>query len=141
MSVNGNGIPARQPGPPPSNPAAENAQLAMIQQALASMQAALQEKISVNRAGLEELARRGIQLDPVYILDLQIATLRASVAETMGAGGQVWEMHARLAYEDAVASFIDHARTEGAKAQLGLGGSLSAAAIRQMARKTGTYGG
>lgn len=141
MSVNGNGTPPQRPAPPPPNQNAENAQLAMIEQVTARLQADLEARVTNNKAGLALLARRGIQPDAAYMLDMHIQSLRASMAATMGASGPMWELHSRLAFELEVEKFIARAMEEGTKAQLAMGGSMSATQIRQMARQTGTYGG
>jgi hypothetical protein len=138
MSTNGM---SAGPVPPPSSTNAEEAQLAMIEQAAGFLSACLHEKITANRAGLEDLVSRGIQIDPGRILGLQVVSLREAIAETMGASGPLWSLRAQLAFEIAVGDFIAHARTQGTKAQLAMGGSLNATQIRQMARQTGTYGG
>ncbi len=105
------------------------------------LKAQFEQLVAQNRAAFEELARQGIQLDMGTMVMGMVECLYDTLGEIMGPQqGPQFVQLARLRWEQRTAANIAQARNEGRKAQLTLGGSLSPAMIRDLARATGTYG-
>jgi len=134
----------------PSQQAQQQAQQAAAQQQLmadharqlaAEINAQVQQLTQANIVVIQELAAKGIRMDPGQVLNMRIEVIAAKIAEVLGPQGPVWLANCNLAYEEQMAAVLAEAKTEGAKAILGMGASMSAAAIRDLARSTRTFGG
>lgn len=108
---------------------------------ISSLQSRLNAQIQQNVRDLQELQQRGIAFDPNQITNARIDMVISAVAEILGPQGKLWELRCRMAFEDGIAQNIKQARSEGTKAMLSQGGLLTPAGIRDLARKTGTFGG
>lgn len=107
----------------------------------AALKRELDAQIAKNMAAIEELQKAGITFDPARVIHGRIDCLMQAVAQALGPQGQVWELQARLLFEEQMAELIALAQREGRKAQLAQAASFSPGEIRAMARQTGTYGG
>lgn len=104
------------------------------------MRQALHGLIEQNKAGFQALAQRGIQFDPVQILNARIDTVIQAVAAALGPQGEIWAIQANMLFEQLMAQHQQTANEQGRKAQLAVGGSFTPQMIRQLARETGTLG-
>jgi hypothetical protein len=119
----------------------EHALLMQIQQQAARLRGQLDLVRAENAEAMQELARRGVRPDAMQVIHMRVDMLVESVAEAIGPQGALWAVRANLAYEQRMARAIAEIKDQSVKAQLGLGGMLSPADIRALARETGTYGG
>jgi hypothetical protein len=116
-------------------------QAAAMAQMAAEIEAQVQEASLANVATLKGLMAQGIRMDPLQVLDMRINLLMRKVAEVLGPQGQVWLASVNLSFEQHMAEVLANAKEQGTMAVLGAGGTLSATAIRDLAKATKTYGG
>jgi hypothetical protein len=142
------------PGPPPSGSAVNQQQVQAIQAAmqqqavLKQLQGKAQElqgELTVlqeaNKAEFRQMQLQGLGIDPVQVIHLRISMLIEKIALSLGPQGLLWGLEANLSYEKRMAEVLEEVKGEGAKAQLSVGGALSAEQIRLLAKSTGTFGG
>lgn len=135
------GFAGRTPPPPPSQPAQVPPDPGLPPDVLRMLRAQLEQLMNQNIQDIQRLEQNGITFDMGQVINGRIDSLIASVARAFGPQGQVWELQAKIAFEEAMAQNLQQARENGRKAQLAQAGSFSAGAIREIARATGTYGG
>ncbi len=120
-----------------TTPNGQNANPVLIQ-----LQQQFEQLVAQNRADFEQLAKQGIKFDPFTLIMGQIESLYDTISEAMGpVQGPQFAVLVRLRWEQRIADNIANAKKEAGKAQLAVGGSLSPAQIRDLAKQTGTYGG
>lgn len=138
MPQNGHG---QVPGsPPPSQEGVEQV-LLMIQARAAQLQRALLGRREANVAGLQEMARKGMSIDPLQVIHMRVDMLVEAIASSLGPEGILWALQCNLAYEERMAQAVAQALSQGTKAQLAMGAILTPSQIRDLARETGTFGG
>lgn len=128
------------PGPPPPPEGPEQV-LLMIQMQAMQLQNALLERREANRAGLQEMARKGMAIDPMQVIHLRVDMMIESIASSLGPEGILWALRCNLAYEERMGQAVEQAQAQGTKAQLAAGSILTPSQIRNLARETGTFGG
>lgn len=136
------------PGPNGHRPSQPDAQQAMasamadqINQATAEAQAKMAAQVQANIADLQELAAKGIKIDPIQMLNMRIDLIVQEVGKILGPQGMLWVTSCNLAFEQQLAVVIERAKVEGTKAVLGSGALLSPSQIRDLAKQTKTFGG
>lgn len=132
------------PGPNGHHPSQQAAQQAMadqLKQAVAQVEARVTAQAQQNIAAMQEMAARGVRIDPLQVLNARLDVIVAKVAELMGDQGSLWAASCNLAFEQCIAQLLEHAKTEGTKAVLGSGSLLTPGQIRTLAKQTGTFGG
>lgn len=127
-----------QPGPPPG--AMPPGQVPLHMLPLPQIQQQWQEQVEKNKAAFTELARQGIQLNPLELVHGRIDMLIDAIAQFAGPDGPRWAMLTRLQFEQQVAQNLVNARSQGTMAQLASGASFTPGMIAEMARQSGMFG-